>query len=229
MVDISPDPAHLLFPSDAPAGAEPPEWWQAERSAAEAYLMGQGHRAAKADDTAATLFPNERRGDAAPPQTPAGKDRPDAAALLFKEDAAHFDDRPVNSFFIGFANSAAADGDIERARALHTAGNALTADAKAAGTSSADLAEALSVIHERQADTVGERTAEQAEADFASGMAAIQAEGITEAQLGAARAFIADLEKLAPGTLHTLERTGAGNDLRLIRRAVAEAQRRGYR
>jgi hypothetical protein len=64
---------------------------------------------------------------------------------------------------------------------------------------------------------------------MAEGLAACQAEGIADADINLARRFVADLETVSPGTIATLERTGAGNDLRLIRKAIAEAKRRGYR
>jgi hypothetical protein len=47
--------------------------------------------------------------------------------------------------------------------------------------------------------------------------------------ISAAQAFIRDLEVIAPGTIASLERTGAGNDPRLVRSAIKEARRRGYR
>lgn len=34
------DPAHILFPSDAPASSRPPDWFRAEQNAATARLMG---------------------------------------------------------------------------------------------------------------------------------------------------------------------------------------------
>jgi len=57
----------------------------------------------------------------------------------------------------------------------------------------------------------------------------LTAEGISDADLDAARRFISDVEKIAPGTISTLEATGSGNDPRLIRKAIAEAKRRDYR
>lgn len=93
-----------------------------------------------------------------------------------------------------------------------------------------DVREALDIMREHQGNTVaGPVSAEALEAGYASGMAALADEGVTSADLNAARAFISDLEKIAPGTIRSLEATGAGNDPRLIRKAVAEAKRRGYR
>lgn len=87
----------------------------------------------------------------------------------------------------------------------------------------------MAVVKERQADSIVEPTPEQAAERMSEGLEACYAEGITDADLGLARRFIADLEVVSPGTIDTLNRTGAGNDIRLIRKAVAEARRRGYR
>lgn len=155
----------------------------------------------------------------------------DTAEKLFPDDAKPFDDADAKGFFNTFALSARSDGDVERAEALTSAGEALIADARAAGTDAAELTSALDVVRERQGDTPSPITPEKMEAEFASGMAAIQQEygDAYMADLNAARAFIRDLEIVAPGTIDSLERTGAGNDVRLIRSAIKEAKRRGYR
>jgi hypothetical protein len=185
------------------------------------------------DDAAARMFPNDaaKGGTPAPSAGPADPTKTDDAATLFKDDAKPFDDADAKGFFNGFATSAAGDGDVERAQALNLAGEALIADARKAGTDAAELTSALDVVRERQGDALAPLTPEKLEAEFESGMAAIQQEygdGYM-ADLGAARAFIKDLEIIAPGTIDSLNRTGAGNDMRLIRKAIKEAKRRGYR
>ncbi|WP_425906813.1 hypothetical protein [Nitrobacter sp. TKz-YC02] len=227
------DPAHILFPSDAPASSQPPEYFKVQQNAATARLMG-GQKPAT-DDAAARMFPNNAAKSGTLPAPSAGLTDPaqtDAAATLFKDDAtSQFDEKPIAGFFNTFALSARSDGDVERAEALSSAGEALIADARAAGMDAAELTSALDIVSERQGDTLSPIAPEKIEAEFASGMAAIQQEfGDTYmADLSAARAFIRDLEIIAPGTIDSLERTGAGNDMRLIRSAIKEAKRRGYR
>lgn len=221
------DAAHILFPGDAPARSQPPEYFQVQQNAATARLMG-GQKPA-ADDAAARMFPNDAPKNQQPPKTAA----PDAdvAEKLFPGDAAQFDETPIAGFFNTFALSARSDGDVERAEALSSAGEALVADARKAGTDAAEFSAALDVVRERQGDTLSPIAPEKMEADFAAGMAAIQqeyGEGYA-ADLNAARAFICDLEVIAPGVIDTLERTGSGNDVRVIRAAIKEAKRRGYR
>jgi len=221
------DPAHVLFPNDAPASSEPPEYFKVQHDAATARLIG-AHKPA-ADDAAARMFPSDApKGEQA--SKSAASDA-DTAEKLFPDDANQFDEKPIAGFFNGFAVSAAGDGDSERAQALNAAGEALIADARKAGTNSAELSAALDVVRERQGDTLSPITDEKLEADFASGMEAVRSEfGVTyESDLNVARAFIRDLDKIAPGTIDSLERTGAGSDIRIIRAAVREARRRGYR
>lgn len=213
----APDAAHVLFPNDAPTKVAP-EWFVAQHAAAEQRLAGMG-------DPAAAMFPNEKpRGEA---DKPAGDDI-DAAKVLFKDDTVKFDAAPVDQFFNGFAVSAAADGDIERSHELQAAGDALVADFKSAGADAADLSAALDIVKERQGDTIAEITPEKIEAEMSTGLAALADEGVTNADLGLARRFVADLEIVAPGTIASLERSGAGNDLRLVRAAIREAKRRNY-
>lgn len=242
---MSDDHAHILFPSDAPKSQQPPDWFVAQRSGAELRLAGvHGDRgaAAKAAEAgkagspaspagpATRLFPNEAaKADDA--RNPAGSDAENAADKLFPEDAKKFDDAFAKDFFSGFSASAAADGDIERAQALNSAGEALIANARTAGMDAAELTSALDIVRERQGDTIAPLTSERMEAEFASGMAAIQTEygdGYMN-EVNAARSFIRDMEIIAPGTIASLERTGAGNDPRLIRTAIKEARRRGYK
>jgi hypothetical protein len=201
------DPAHILFPSDLPATSTPPDWFISQQSEAEARLTGR--HAPKAPD-------------------PAGEDA-DPAEVLFGKDAMGFDDQAATEFFDTFAMSAFQDGDHDRADALRTAGAALVADAKAAGTNAADLSEALTIVRERQGDTMtGVVAPERLAEDFQTAMSGLMADGVQMSDIDAARAFIRDLDKVSPGTIATLNDTSAGNDPRLIRKAITEARRRGY-
>lgn len=201
------DPAHIIFASDVPASSTPPDWWASNQNAAEMRLAGR---------------------HSPKPAAPAGE-QTDAAGMLFSKDAKGFDDQPTADFFGGFATSARADGDLDRAAALEAAGAALVADFKAAGSNAAELSEALDIVRERQSDTVaGPVSAARLAEDFASTMAALSGEGVSMSDINAARAFILDLETISPGTMATLEQTGAGNDPKLIAKAIAEARRRGY-
>ncbi|MCZ8133437.1 MAG: hypothetical protein O9248_00150 [Rhodobacteraceae bacterium] len=236
-----PDP-NVLFPSDAPAQA--PEWFKARQSEAEARLMGR-HDAHSAQANA--LFPSDAKGHAPAPQRPAAPQAkpndPTAAALFpsegqktermsdegFKDAAPYEGAKALGGFFDGFAGSAIAEGDTDRAEELQAAGAALTKDFASAGTDPAELADALSIVRERHADTAfGPVSEEKLVADYNATMSSLAEEGVSIADIDAARAFIADLELVAPGTMQTLEATGAGNDARLIRKAIAEARRRGY-
>jgi len=175
------------------------------------------------DRAAATMFPSDA-GRTDGPARPAAGEPP----ALFK-DAPEFDARPVEAFMSGFAQSAIADGDLGRADALAAAGEALVADFKAAGTDGYFVSDALDIVRERQGDTLaGPVPVERLEADMASALETLATEGISDAELNAARALISDLDRVAPGTVESLIATGAGNDLRLVRMAVAEAKRRGY-
>lgn len=233
---------NLLFPNDAtPAAA--PDWYRARVGEAESRLMGR-HDALSAQANA--LFPSDAKGQAPAPQRPAAPQAkpndPTAAALFPSEqkakrmsdegfnDAAPYEGaKAVASYIDGFAGSAIAEGDTDRAEELQAAGAALTKDFAAAGTDPAELSEALSIVRERHADTAfGPVSEEKLVADYNATMGALAEEGVSIADIDAARAFISDLEMVAPGTMHTLEATGAGNDARLIRKAIAEARRRGY-
>ncbi|MBN8935188.1 MAG: hypothetical protein J0I13_02520, partial [Rhizobiales bacterium] len=171
----------------------------------------------------------EKDGNPSPPAGP-DADKPDIAATLFKNDVVNFDAKPVEDIFNGFANAAIGDGDGgERSRALEAARDGLIADAKANGTDAKELSDAMAIVKERQADGLIEPTPEQAEQRMAESLTALRAEGVTAADLNLARRFVADLEVVAPGTIATLSRSGAGNDPRLVRTAIREAKRRGYR
>lgn len=214
--------AHTLFPSDVPTGDQrAPEWFAARQAGATGRLMSGGKSAGSDEAVVGSKMQSESSKDVS---------KNDPAKALFSTEADHFDDREARGFFNSFTVSAANDGDSERADAIRSAGDALIADARSAGTDARELASALDIVRERQGDTIAEITPEKLQADFASSMATLQSEygdGLAS-DLSAARAFIRDLDVIAPGTIDTLVRTGAGNDPRLIRKAIAEAKRRGY-
>ena len=84
----------------------------------------------------------------------------------------------------------------------------------------------MSIVKERQADSITDPTPEVAEQRMVEALDECRAENISDADLSLARRLIADIEKVAPGTIATLERTGSGNDLRVIKAAIKEAHRR---
>ncbi|MBM7330734.1 hypothetical protein JS562_48085 [Agrobacterium sp. S2] len=214
MADI--DPAHVLFPSDAPKLDASLDFNGIAKGAAEARLMRQ------ADPNAANVFP----GDAAKPDQTAGNDDDDIAAKLFKDDAKADYEKLMDGELDQYTLGAIQDGDRERADALKYASRSLAEDFRTAGTDATELKEAFEIV--RHSAGMVPPTHEQREASFNEGMAAVQAAGISDADLSAARAFIRDLETVSPGVVASLNAHGAGNDIRLIRKAVAEARRRGY-
>ena len=234
---------NLLFPSDA-APTTAPDWYRARSAEAQQRLSGRHDRPSV---QANVLFPTDApKGQAPAPQRPAApqaKPNDPTAANLFPtegekpqrmsdkgfEDLKPYDAKAVTSYIEGFAGSAIAEGDTARADELQAAGAALTQDFAKAGTDPADLTEAFAIVKERHADTAfGPVSEEKLVADYNATMSNLAEEGVSISDIEAARAFIADLELVAPGTVRTLEATGAGNDARLIRKAIAEAKRRGY-
>ncbi|MER8993529.1 hypothetical protein [Mesorhizobium sp. M0678] len=219
------DRASILFPNDVPSKpAQMPEWAQAQHAAAEQRLTGNH---GKPDAAAAVVFPSERKADAPPS---AGKDD-DAASILFRDDAARKDvdyERAVGGELDQFTLDAMKDGDTERASALKAATAALSQDFRASGTDTATIEEAFTIVRQ-SADSFSPPTPEQIEAGFVSSMAELTASGVTESDIGIARRFISDLERVSPGVVASLERHGAGNNPKLVRAAIKEAKRRGYR
>lgn len=205
------DPAHILFPSDVPATQQP---------------VGGG--------SVPAVTPPAAGKAVSPPTTagPADAAKPnDVAAKLFKDDAVDGNAKAATEILDGFANSAIGDGDGgERARAIEAARDGLIADAMASGTDTRELLSVVNVIHELQANSLTEPTAEQAVQRMTEGLEVCRNENIADADLDLGRRFVMEhLEKIAPGTAYTLERTGAGNDIRVIRAVIAEAKRRGFR
>lgn len=223
------DTASILYPDEAPA-SNPPDYFVAQFNAATSRLAGRGPR--QADDAEAVLYPDDQPKDAAPSQRPAARAKPEAKgddepATLTYADAAKFDATEATSFFDQSALAAMQDGDRERAAELGQAGKALVADMKAAGTDHAVFNEALRAFNEADGEALSEdQRAERAEAT----MAQLQAElgPRFDADLAAAQALIRDLDMVAPGLIHSLNASGAGNHPKIIKAAIAEAKRRGY-
>lgn len=205
--------AHILFPNDAPSASGVPDWFKVQVSAAEARLSG-----------------THEKSDNEPAQPENGKaDEPVDANKLFPSEARGFDEKIVSGFTESYLLDAVSDGDQERAEELRTATSALTEDFRKAGTDGEELKAAFGIIRECN-DQMVPLTDEQIAMSMNENLTTLQTEFGTsfEGDLGAARAFIRDLDLVAPGTMASLERNGSGNDLRLVRAAIKEARRRGY-
>ncbi len=208
--------AHILFPNDAPASVRPvvnPTTSLAARDTAAAYT------------SAARNAP----GDLAEP--PAGLSGDATAARLFPtEDANETAGERLTADFAEMALHAHAGGDTARAADLREAGAALREDIRESGGLVSDLAEALGYVRdgmgrlEPLTPAEAERASELALAEIGTGYADA---GALEADLTSARRLVAHMERRAPGTIASLERSGAGNDPRVIRAAIKEAKRRG--
>ncbi|MFB9950032.1 hypothetical protein ACFFP0_14310 [Rhizobium puerariae] len=222
MADL--DPAHLLFPTDAPAkpaapadnGLRPPTLtptWTVKAPAPAA----PPHRSAGQTpaDPAEMLFGEEARK----PSEKAGQDFLTDSSGKFAEVVACMDQAVIEAF---------SEGDRPRGEALKLARDAIIDDAIDHGTDKQTVNEAFAALQEVNKASFGDLSEEQLAASYSAGMAAVQAASISDDDLNAARAFIRDMEEIAPGTIASLERRGAGNDIRIIKKAVAEARRRGY-
>ncbi|WP_296424958.1 hypothetical protein [Yoonia sp.] len=203
-----------LYPDDQPAPA--PDARPAHRPS---------------DTTEAVLYPDDHPKDAAPVRRQTRQEKHDTgskdSAELSYEDSAAFNAAETDAFFNQAALAALQDGDSERSAELGQAGKSLVADMKAAGTPAEVLNEALRAYNETAGDGFSEdQRAEMAEAT----MAELQSEHgpAIESDLNAARAFIQDMEQVAPGLIRSLEATGAGNNKKLIATVILEAKRRGY-
>lgn len=211
------DPAHVLFPDDAPVPTEAPEWFKAEQAAATMRLMGSGKGK------------SEKPANAEQPANPAGDDGEDAASKLFPDDGKSFDETVVSGFLDPYARGAFSDGDKERGEALKAATTALAEDFKAAGSDSREVEDAFAIVRETN-DQMEPATPEKNEEGMAASLASLQDElgSSLEGDLNAARAFIRDLETISPGTVAALEHRGVGNNLKLVRAVIKESRRRGY-
>lgn len=210
------DAAHTLFPNDAPKPQQP---------------ASAGDSAPALRNPVLTVIGLDKAAEPTPPAGPAAAtNSDDAAATLFKSDAVDGGAKAVTDILDGFANSAISDEDGgERFRAIEAARDGLIADAMASGTDTKELFAVVNVIHELQANSIAVPTPEQTAQRMNEGLEACRNENIADADLDLGRRFVAEhLEKIAPGTIYTLERTGAGNDIRVIRAVIAEAKRRGF-
>ncbi|MER8783237.1 hypothetical protein NKH60_18605 [Mesorhizobium sp. M1006] len=223
------DPAYVLFPGDAPSKpAQAPDWYQAQRSAAEQRLTGTHD---KPDAAAAVVFTSERKAEAPPP---AGKDD-DAAAILFRNDALKPDaaiSEALAGRMEGYELDARLSGEGERADELASAMSSLTADFSKHGTSEHDVKDMMELLHDGKARFAPPTETEAGEA-YSRGMEVLASEYADEAamqtDLAIARRFVADLSTVSPGVIETLEASGMGSDPRMIRLAIREAKRRNYR
>lgn len=217
----------ILYPDDQPAGSvTAPDWHVAQRDAAAARLMGAGKPSGEGKDITATLYPDDQVARSDMPDSP----HDDTAGKLYPEEdqpGGVFEEAAVSSFFSQHALTALQDGDRERADELQAASAVLVSDAKQHGSSAEDVGEALQLLNEATGDNLPPEAHEERRV---AAMATLEAEmGVNlQTDLSKAQRFIQDLDKLIPGTIASLERTGAGNDVRLIKIAIKEARRRGY-
>lgn len=108
---------NVLFPSDAPTAPDPSMNRMAYAQEDAALRLSRRAEPADKTDAAAALFGGDAKqgateGDGQPPAGPSSD--PDAAGKMFNTDAATFDPAAVTGFTDGFAQSAIADGDIDR-------------------------------------------------------------------------------------------------------------------
>lgn len=187
---------------------------------------------------ASVLYPDDAPKDAPSPDqsgiVPTQPDQQtdekpdDRAATMYSEDAKAFDAKNFQSMMMSRMLIANQQGDDEWMQSLSAAQDGLAADMQAAGTATEDFDEAFHIVNQYTGDDLPD---EKREAMRETTVTELSAEWGAEAEpnLNIARSFIQDLEKVAPGTIDTLERSGAGNDPKLIRKVVAEAKRRGYK
>jgi hypothetical protein len=207
-----PEAAHILFPDDKPRVPEKaPDWFNAQQSAARARLAGQH---AKPD---------------AKPDDAKSEPEADAARELFKDDAPEFKGSEVFGFLETRRMAAIEAGDEDHATELADASKALTEDAVKHGTPTEDFAEAMDAFRERH-DFIQPPSEDAIREEYESSIETLRSElgDSFESDINAAQKFIADLEKVAPGTIESLAVSGAGNDRRIIKAAIKEARRRGY-
>lgn len=197
------DPAHLMFPSDAPAAAvqAPAQDAQPRPSAPAAPAQAATQPPADADANAA-----ERLFDSELPSN--GADLGEAVGRL--DDLA----------------SAIRISEPERAAALTDATDELVSYAIDHDMPAGDLREIVEAVHVA-ADTLSPMTPEQ----LADGQAKAMRElsDVPAADLDLARGLIREIEKKIPGTMRQLEISGLGNRPAFIRAVVKESRRRAGR
>jgi len=193
------DPAHLLFPSDAPTvpADVPPA-----RPAAPAAPAQAATQPPAGDDTnpAEQIFKTELPSD--------GADLGEAVGRL--DDLA----------------SSLRVSEPERAAALTDATDELVNYAIDHDMPAGDLREIVEAVHVA-ADTLSPMTPEQLADGHAKAMRELS--DVPAADLDLARGLIREIEKKIPGTMSQLEYSGLGNRPEFIRAVVKEARRRAGR
>ena len=223
------DPADVLYGGGAPAHSNPgaPSDLGVSQDHASILYGGSGKAGPRpawdeAADTEAMLRLS-RRVDEQPEGEVA-----DPASKLYGDESGEFDDTEFSSAMDSLAIDALKDGNTDRSDALEYARQGLVSDFKASGTDSGDASEAMRIVNSyAYALPDDEARASTEAATFKS----LQAEfgDQAETHIAAARRFINDLERVSPGLKDSLERSGAGNDPKLVRLVMREAKRRGYR
>lgn len=205
---MSDDPAHVLFPSDAPKGPA---------AAASSATAGAPFQS----DAAALLFPTEGKvTNPAPPAGPVEGAKPDAAKP--SADAAP-PERSSIERLDALAEAIRLGGDTDRAAALTETGNVLLSEAQAHSMPSAELQEVIGLVHEASS-TLSPMTAEQNAAGMTNAMADLA--DVPAADLDLARGLIRRMAEKMPMLPYQLEATGLGNRPDFIRAVIREARRR---
>lgn len=216
------DQLSTLYPDDAP---EPPRK-PGDGLPRQFGAMLQPKPQRGGDDLAARLYPGDRpaggeAGNGADGTTASLGD----AKLTYADDAPPFDDTVARGLFNQFSQQAMQDGDADRAAQWTEVGDGLIHDLANSGASSEDLNAALMGFQEALSDGPQVRAENQART-----MQALRDQygDRVDRELASARRLIQHLDAtVAPGLVDTLERTGAGSNLRVIKAAIKEARRRG--
>ncbi|MFZ5675982.1 MAG: hypothetical protein ACOZAM_23745 [Pseudomonadota bacterium] len=201
---MSDDALSILYGGTGETVSPVPDWHKAETAGAAVRLAGKGEgsETPPADDLAKTLY-----GE---------------GSSAFRED-----DADTHSWFDGLIAEKIKDGDKEHVDYLAAGKAGLIADLVEAKTPQADFSNALGVVNEYMSRDL---SADERASIEASSMAELQNQYGDDLgkSLAAARQLIADLDTVSPGLIDTLERSGAGNDRKLVQLAIGEAKRRGY-
>jgi hypothetical protein len=200
------DPAHLLFPADAPKSQQPP-------------VAGGSAPAAAVPDARKAVEPVPAAG-------PADAAKPGDAAKLFGAEVSPAEWDSAVERLDTLADAVRLSGGTDRAAALTEASIILAADAEASGMASDDLREIIEHAHAASA-TLTPMTAEQ----LADGRAKAMQElaDVPAEDIAAAQGLIATLTKQMPSLPYQLEASGLGNNPAFIRAIIKESRRRGYR
>jgi hypothetical protein len=151
----------------------------------------------------------------------------DPASALYGDKSGEFDDTEFSSAMDSLSIDALKDGNTDRSDALEYARQGLVSDFKAAGTDSGDVGEAMGIVNAYAYSMPDAETMAATETKTTQTLSAEWGDRF-QTNLSAARQFISDLDRVSPGLKDSLERSGAGNDEKLVRLVVKEAKRRGY-